>query len=103
MPEWAISLIALGALFGGIFSGRSQVVGQIFRHLISIATLLGGLTVTRSSNVASQMGEMVAQAMTQQSNEPEQPKTETCRKKSTTTTGSETVSTLGPSNGEFVC
>lgn len=106
LPEWAISLIALGALFGGIYSGRSQVVGQVFRHLITIVALLGaggGGAPTRSNTAAGQVGEMVVQAMVQKCNEPEQPETETCPRKSSTTTtttaGVQTVSTVvGTSN-----
>ena len=40
LPDWGVSLIALGALFSGVLGARSQVLGQVLSHVVSIVVLL---------------------------------------------------------------
>lgn len=47
MPDWGISLIAIGALLSGIWGGRSPFMAQMGRQLLSLLVIIVGYMARR--------------------------------------------------------
>lgn len=47
MPDWGISLIAIGALLSGIWGGRSPFMAQLGRQLLSLMVIIVGYMARR--------------------------------------------------------
>lgn len=49
LPDWAISMIAVAALFSGLLGGRSQVAAQVLQHVMAIIGILAARVGNKSS------------------------------------------------------